>query len=182
MPIVPRTRPSRRRPRPPAYRVPPGAVACSCDGCQRRRHPVAVRCPPASTRPCRDPAGAWGLAGRRGRKRRLAIVGGAVVGAMTLGAGAVAASSEDFRESVNHTVGVIFQPSGETPDVAPKPAKPAPTDIPAAPAPSTRTFSGGRSPRRLATGRPSSVSGTSVRARTPAPASAPVPATSSRRS
>ena len=48
---------------------------------------------------------------RRGRKRRLAIVGGAVVGAMTLGAGAVAASSEDFRDSVNHTVGVIFQPA-----------------------------------------------------------------------
>ena len=82
------------------------------------------------------PAGVSSLAERRGLKRRLAIVGGAVVGAMTLGAGAVAASSEDFRESVNHTVGVIFQPSGETPDVAPKPAKPAPTDIPAAPAPS----------------------------------------------
>ena len=82
------------------------------------------------------PAGVSSLAERRGRKRRLAIVGGAVVGAMTLGAGAVAASSEDFRESVNHTVGVIFQPSGETPDVAPKPAKPSPTDIPATPAPS----------------------------------------------
>ncbi|KQN89073.1 hypothetical protein [Arthrobacter sp. Leaf69] len=82
------------------------------------------------------PAGVSSLAERRGRKRRLAIVGGAVVGAMTLGAGAVAASSEDFRDSVNHTVGVIFQPSGETPDVAPKPAKPSPTDIPATPAPS----------------------------------------------
>lgn len=82
------------------------------------------------------PAGVSSLAERRGHKRRLAIVGGAVVGAMTLGAGAVAASSEDFRESVNHTVGVIFQPSGETPDVAPKPAKPSPTDIPATPAPS----------------------------------------------
>jgi hypothetical protein len=82
------------------------------------------------------PAGVSSLAERRGLKRRLAIVGGAVVGAMTLGAGAVAASSEDFRESVNHTVGVIFQPSGETPDVAPKPAKPSPTDIPATPAPS----------------------------------------------
>lgn len=82
------------------------------------------------------PAGVSSLAERRGLKRRLAIVGGAVVGAMTLGAGAVAASSEDFRESLNHTVGVIFQPSGETPDVAPKPAKPSPTDIPATPAPS----------------------------------------------
>ena len=82
------------------------------------------------------PAGVTSLAERRGRKRRLAIVGGAVVGAMTLGAGAVAASSGDFRESVNHTVGIIFQPSGETPDVAPEPAKPSPADIPAAPVPS----------------------------------------------
>ncbi len=82
------------------------------------------------------PAGVTSLAERRGRKRRLAIVGGAVVGAMTLGAGAVAASSGDFRESVNHTVGMIFQPSGEAPDVAPKPAKPSPADIPAAPVPS----------------------------------------------
>ena len=82
------------------------------------------------------PAGVTSLAERRGRKRRLAIVGGAVVGAMTLGAGAVAASSGDFRESVNHTVGMIFQPSGETPDVAPEPAKPSPADIPAATVPS----------------------------------------------
>lgn len=82
------------------------------------------------------PAGVTSLAERRGRKRRLAIVGGAVVGAMTLGAGAVAASSGDFRESVNHTVGVIFQPSGKTPDVTPEPAKPSPADIPAAPVPS----------------------------------------------
>ena len=82
------------------------------------------------------PAGVTSLAERRGRKRRLAIVSGAVVGAMTLGAGAVAASSGDFRESVNHTVGAIFQPSGETPDVEPTPATPSPTDIPATPAPS----------------------------------------------
>ncbi|WP_346924620.1 hypothetical protein [uncultured Arthrobacter sp.] len=81
------------------------------------------------------PAGVTSLAERRGRKRRLAIVGGAVVGAMTLGAGAVAASGGDFRESVNQTVGMIFQPSGETPDVAPEPAKPSPADIPAAPVP-----------------------------------------------
>ncbi|MGO4193405.1 hypothetical protein AB4Y67_17295 [Arthrobacter sp. YAF17] len=81
------------------------------------------------------PAGVTSLAERRGRKRRLAIVGGAVVGAMTLGAGAVAAASGDFRESINHTVGIIFQPSGETPDVAPEPAKPSPSDVPAAPLP-----------------------------------------------
>lgn len=82
------------------------------------------------------PAGVTDLAERRGRKRRLAVVGGAVVGAMTLGAGAVAASSEDFREHVSHTVGSIFQPSGETPDVAPRPARPSPADIPAPAAPS----------------------------------------------
>ena len=81
-------------------------------------------------------AGVTSLAERRGRKRRLAIVGGAVVGAMTLGAGAVAASSEDFRLRVNHTVGSIFQPSGEVPDVAPRPARTSPADIPARPVPS----------------------------------------------
>lgn len=82
------------------------------------------------------PAGVTSLAERRGRKRRLAIVGGAVMGAMALGAGAVAAANGDFRESVNQTVGVIFQPSGAAPDVAPEPATPSPADIPAAPVPS----------------------------------------------
>ncbi|MET3951355.1 hypothetical protein [Arthrobacter sp. UYEF36] len=85
------------------------------------------------------PAGVASLAGRRGRKRRLAIVGGAVLGAMTLGAGAVAASSEVFRENISHTVGTIFQPSGQTPDTAPKPAGPSPADLPAAPVPSNAT-------------------------------------------
>ena len=80
------------------------------------------------------PAGVTSLAGRRGRKRRLAIVGGAVVGAMTLGAGAVAASSEDFRHSVSHTVGVIFQAPGHgTP--APEHVQPSPSSVPALPAP-----------------------------------------------
>lgn len=82
------------------------------------------------------PAGVTSLAERRGRKRRMAIVGGAVVGAMTLGAGAVAASSEDFRHSVSHTVGVIFHPSGEGREAHPVPATPSPTDLPAAPVPS----------------------------------------------
>ncbi|RKR18779.1 hypothetical protein [Arthrobacter oryzae] len=82
------------------------------------------------------PAGVTSLAERRGRKRRLAIVGGAVVGAMTLGAGAVAASSEDFRHSVSHTVGVIFHPSGEGREAHPVPATPSPADLPAAPVPS----------------------------------------------
>ena len=78
------------------------------------------------------PTGVTRLAERRGRKRRLAIVGGAVVGAMTLGAGAVAASSEDFRRSVSQTVGVIFQPAGEaTPEQvqpSPSPVLPVPAD------------------------------------------------------
>ncbi len=53
---------------------------------------------------------------------------------MTLGAGAVAASSEDFRHSVSHTVGVIFQPPGHgTP--APEHVQPSPSTIPALPAP-----------------------------------------------
>ncbi|MDF9752926.1 hypothetical protein [Arthrobacter sp. ES3-54] len=76
------------------------------------------------------------LAECRRRKRRLAIVGGAVVGAMTLGAGAVAASSEDFRHSVSETVDVIFQPAGPgTP--APEHVQPStsPSSVPALPAP-----------------------------------------------
>lgn len=81
------------------------------------------------------PAGVTSLAGRRGRKRRLAIVGGAVVGAMTLGAGAVAASSEDFRHSVSHTVGVIFQAPGHGGTPAPERVQPSPSTIPALPAP-----------------------------------------------
>ncbi len=58
------------------------------------------------------PAGVSSLAERRrGRKRRMALVGGAVVGAMSLGAGAVAASSQDFRENVGQAFTVIFQPA-----------------------------------------------------------------------
>ena len=81
------------------------------------------------------PAGVTSLAERRGRKRRLAIVGGAVVGAMTLGAGAVAASSEDFRHSVSHTVGVIFQAPGHGGTPVPERVQPSPSTIPALPAP-----------------------------------------------
>jgi hypothetical protein len=69
---------------------------------------------------------------RRNRQRRMGfVVGAAVVGAMGLGAGAVAASSEDFRNSVGHTVVRIFQPTSET--TAPVPTSPA--GIPPAPAP-----------------------------------------------
>lgn len=75
------------------------------------------------------------LTGRRwGRQRRLAIVGGAVVGAMSLGAGAVAASSEDFRRDVSRTVGVFFQPAGHAPAPAPEHAQPSPANVPAVPA------------------------------------------------
>lgn len=80
------------------------------------------------------PAGVISLAERRGRKRRLAIVGGAVVGAMTLGAGAVAASNEDFRHSISQSVDVVFQPAGHgTP--APEHVQPSPSSVPALPAP-----------------------------------------------
>lgn len=85
------------------------------------------------------PEGVASLAERRGRNRRLAIVGCAVVGAMALGAGAVAASSGGFREIFSHTAGTIFQPSGQAPDTAQKPARPSPADIPTAPVPSTAT-------------------------------------------
>ncbi|GAA2129397.1 hypothetical protein GCM10009825_09540 [Arthrobacter humicola] len=78
---------------------------------------------------------------RRARNRRLAIVGGAVIGAMSLGAGAVAASSEDFRHSVSQTVGVIFQPSGRTTQ-APEHVQPSPASVPAFPAPAGTAPSG----------------------------------------
>ena len=97
------------------------------------------------------PAGVTGLAGRRSRKRRLAMVGGVVVGAMALGAGAVAASSEDFRLGVGHAVGVIFQPSGRTSAPAPEPAKPSPADIPAAPVPATAPAPATSGPPAVAT-------------------------------
>jgi hypothetical protein len=69
---------------------------------------------------------------RRNRQRRMGfVVGAAVVGAMGLGAGAVAASSEDFRNSVGHTMVRIFQPASDT--AAPTPVPTSPADIPAAP-------------------------------------------------
>ena len=86
------------------------------------------------------PTGVTSLAERRGRKRRLAIVGGAVIGAMSLGAGAVAASSEDFRHSVSRTVGVIFQPAGET-TPGPEQVQPSPGSVPSSPAPAATSGS-----------------------------------------
>lgn len=114
--------------------------AAAADGSAADRFAAAGTAAPASVPAAPDsaeslPAGVTSLAERRGSKRRLAIVGGAVVGAMTLGTGAVAASSEDFRDSVSHSVGIIFQPSGGTAGSAPQPARPSPSDVPA-PAPS----------------------------------------------
>lgn len=77
------------------------------------------------------PPGVASLAERR-RKRRLAVVGGAVMGAMSLGTGAVAASSEDFRLTVGRAVGVMFQPADQAP--ARDHAGPSPAGIPAVPA------------------------------------------------
>ncbi|MFF2032291.1 hypothetical protein [Arthrobacter sp. NPDC058192] len=87
------------------------------------------------------PPGVTSLAERRGRKRRLAIVGGAVVGAMTLGAGTVAASSEDFRHSVSQSVSVIFQPAGPGAP-APEHVQPSPSSVPAFPAPAATSPAG----------------------------------------
>ncbi|MET1063439.1 MAG: hypothetical protein ABWX85_00535 [Arthrobacter sp.] len=118
-----------------------GAHGRGAHGSAAGASPVATITPPTAAVSAPEhtdealPAGVASLAERRGRKRRLAVVGGAVVGAMTLGAGAVAASSENFRESVSSTVGVLFHPSGGTPDIAPRPAGPSPADIPPAPVP-----------------------------------------------
>ena len=119
------------------------------------------------------PTGVASLAERRGRKRRLAIVGGAVVGAMTLGAGAVAASSEDFRHSVSNTVGVIFQPAGHaTP--APERVEPSPASVPAIPAPAVTSPAGTRGAVPSGAGTPdtSGASGSPAAGHTP-PAAPP---------
>jgi hypothetical protein len=73
---------------------------------------------------------------RRNRQRRMGIVvSAAVVGAMGLGAGAVAASSEDFRRSVGHTVEIILQPAGRTTAPEPDTAPLSPADMPPVPGP-----------------------------------------------
>ena len=131
----------------------------------------ATRTAPLDRAPSADgalPAGVVSLAERRkSRNRRLAVVGGAVIGAMTLGAGAVAASSEDFRHNLSQSVGVIFQPPAHnTP--APQPAGPSPASVPAGPVPPS-------SP--AATGTPSGTPAPAARIPglrpTPAPAATP---------
>lgn len=95
------------------------------------------------------PAGVSSLAARRRvSKRRMALIGGAVVGAMSLGAGAVAASSHDFRATVGHTLGIIFQPAAPT--RTPAPVTSAPSEVPAVPAP----VPAGTSPAATAPGTP----------------------------
>lgn len=97
---------------------------------------------------------------RRRRQRRMGVViGAAVVGAMGLGAGAVAASSEDFRRSVGHTV-VQFFPSADD-ATAPKKTdvvSPSPADVPILPAPSPApSTTGSPSPTRASPGQTARV-------------------------
>lgn len=70
-------------------------------------------------------------------RHRTAALSVAVVGAMGLGAGAVAAANEDFRESVGQTVGVILRPSGQQgnrrSETQPAAPSPSPSNLPAAP-------------------------------------------------
>lgn len=106
---------------------------------------------------------------RRNRKRRMGVVlGAAVVGAMGLGAGAVAAS-EDFRLSVSHAVVKIFEPTSQAPasnaDAAP-PAAPG-VSVPSAPSSAAVTPSPSATPSRSASA--------SKAARPQAPAATPDP-------
>lgn len=109
---------------------------------------------------------------RRNRKRRMGVVlGAAMVGAMGLGAGAVAAS-EDFRLSVSHAVVKIFEPTSQAPasnaDAAP-PAAPG-VSVPSAP---SAPAAGTPSPSATASGSAaaSKTAGPQASAR-PAPGSA----------
>lgn len=122
---------------------------------------------------------------RRNRQRRMgAVIGAVVVGTMGLGAGAVAASSEDFLRSVGHTVEKIFMPAPAAPAPASDTASPSPSNVPAGTA-VPDVPSGGPAPAttapespRAAPASPSKDAG-SIR-RSPAagekPAKAPVPA------
>ena len=113
------------------------------------------------------PAGVSSLADRRrGRRRRMALVSGAVVGAMSLGVGAVAAASPDFREDVGHALTVIFQPAAPAP--VPAPTAPSPSDLPAAPVPAPA----GTSPAGTVPAVPA-PEGTAPAAKRPGPASTP---------
>jgi hypothetical protein len=113
------------------------------------------------------------LSERRGRKRRLVAASGAVIAAMTLGVGAVAAASEDFRAGVGQTVGVILKPApAPAPVPAPVPAlvpvpEPSPAAIPAEPAIVPLPVEPARAPE---------VAAAAVEDTPEAPAAAPLPA------
>ncbi|WP_457972659.1 hypothetical protein [Arthrobacter sp. D1-17] len=96
---------------------------------------------------------------RRNRQRRMgAVIGAVVVGTMGLGAGAVAASSEDFRRSVGHNVERIFTPVPPAPAPAPASgtASPSPANVPARTAVPAAP-SGGTAPAAPAPGSPEAV-------------------------
>lgn len=122
---------------------------------------------------------------RRNRQRRMgAVIGAVVVGTMGLGAGAVAASSEDFRRSVGHTVEKLFTPVPAAPAPAGDTAGPSPSSIPAEPA-VPAVPSGGTAPATPAPDSPTAVPAVPSKDAGPVrgapasgekPAKAPVPA------
>ncbi|WP_181038588.1 hypothetical protein [Arthrobacter sp. ZGTC131] len=73
---------------------------------------------------------------RRTRQRRMGVViGAAVVGAMGLGAGAVAASGENFRVTVSNAVVKILEPASQAQVPAPEAAPgPPPSNVSVPPA------------------------------------------------
>lgn len=90
---------------------------------------------------------------RRNRQRRMGIVmGAAVVGAMGLGAGAVAASGEDFRVSVSNAVVKILEPASQArvPNAEAAPALPSDVSVPAALPPAAVSPSPSATPSRSA--------------------------------
>ncbi|KRE53179.1 hypothetical protein ASG92_06460 [Arthrobacter sp. Soil736] len=102
---------------------------------------------------------------RRNRQRRMGIVvGAAVIGAMGLGAGAVAASGEDFRRSVSHAVVKILEPISQTPASNTDAPPPSPSDVAVPPAPSPAAVTPSASASKSARPAPASA--------TPAPGNA----------
>lgn len=111
---------------------------------------------------------------RSSRQRRMGIViGAAVVGAMGLGAGAVAASGEDLRLSVSNAVVKILEPASQAPapNVKAAPASPPDVSVPPAQSPAAASPSPSAAPSRSAS------ASKSARPATPASAS-PAPGNS----
>ena len=147
---------------------------------------------PCAVDPSRAPDGKWivwiqlqelpagrvkGDAAGRARRRRRDVDGGAPRGLRR--PDRRAARRVDREPRVGHAR--AHRPLAGRPRGAQLRTSSAATSTPG-PAPSTRTSSGARSPPPRATAPPSRACGTSARARTPGPASAPARATSSRRS